>query len=88
MAKTKALISLAVTAKLICVFVFAYAKSRFSHNAAHLIKSNKSNELKMLNILTGNNILQSKEMAERNNDYEGPIKLSLICYFFCLIFNS
>ena len=35
--KTKALISLAVTAKLICVFVFAYAKSRFSHNEAHLI---------------------------------------------------
>ena len=35
--KTKALISLVVTAKLICVFVFAYAKSRFSHDAAHLI---------------------------------------------------
>ena len=29
-AKTKALISFAFTAKLICVFVFAYAKSRFS----------------------------------------------------------
>ena len=37
MAKTKALISFAVTAKLICVFVFAYAKSRFSHDAAHMI---------------------------------------------------
>ena len=35
-AKTKALITFAVTAKLICVFVFAYAKSRFSHDAAHL----------------------------------------------------
>ena len=34
-AKTKALISFAVTAKLICVFVFAYLKSRFSHNKAH-----------------------------------------------------
>ena len=34
-AKTKALISFAVTAKLICVFVFTYAKSRFSHDAAH-----------------------------------------------------
>ena len=31
-AKTKALISFAVSAKLICVFVFAYANSRFSHN--------------------------------------------------------
>ena len=36
-AKTKALISFAVTAKLICAFVFAYAKSRFSHNEAHII---------------------------------------------------
>ena len=36
MAKTKALISFAVTAKLICVFVFAYSKSRFSHDAAHI----------------------------------------------------
>ena len=35
--KTKALISFAVTAKLICVFVFAYAKRWFSHNAAHII---------------------------------------------------
>ena len=38
-AKTKALISFAVTAKLICVFVFAYAKIRFSHVAAHFIKA-------------------------------------------------
>ena len=36
-AKTKALISLAVTAKLICGFVFALAKSRFSHDAAQII---------------------------------------------------
>ena len=35
-AKTKALISFAVTAKLICVLVFAYAKSRFSHDEAHI----------------------------------------------------
>ena len=35
-AKTKALISFAVTAKLICAFVFANAKSRFLHDAAHL----------------------------------------------------
>ena len=33
--KTKALICFAVTAKLICVFVFAYAKCWFSHDAAH-----------------------------------------------------
>ena len=36
-AKTKALISFAVTEKLICVFVFAYAKkNRFSHDEAHM----------------------------------------------------
>ena len=28
--------SFTVTAKLICVFVFAYAKSRFSHGTAHM----------------------------------------------------
>ena len=39
MAKTKALISFAVTAKLICDFVFAYAKSWFSHDAAHITVS-------------------------------------------------
>ena len=33
-AKTKELIGFAVTAKLICVFVFAYAKCWFSHDAA------------------------------------------------------
>ena len=35
--KTKALISFAVTAKLICVFVFAYAKRWFSHDAAQML---------------------------------------------------
>ena len=39
--KTKALISCAVTAQLICVFVFAYVKSQFSHEAAHIIISLK-----------------------------------------------
>ena len=34
--KTKALISFAVTAKLVCIFVFAYAKCLFSHYADHL----------------------------------------------------
>ena len=35
-AKTKALISCAVTLQLICVFVFAYAKRRFSQDEAPL----------------------------------------------------
>ena len=36
-AKTKALIRFAVTAKLVCVFVIAYTKSRFSHDEAHIM---------------------------------------------------
>ena len=36
----KALISCAVTAQLICVFVVAYAKSRFSHNEVQLCLQN------------------------------------------------
>ena len=36
-AKTKALISCPVTTQLICAFVFANAKSRFSHDVAHLL---------------------------------------------------
>ena len=36
-AKTKALISCAVTVQLICAFVFAYAESRFSHEAAQIM---------------------------------------------------
>ena len=43
--KTKALISFAVTAKLICVFVFAYAKSQFSHDAAHFTFHNTRGNL-------------------------------------------
>ena len=37
--KKKALISFAVTAQLICAFVFAYADCWFSHGAAHLSAS-------------------------------------------------
>ena len=47
-AKTKALISCAVTTQLKCAFVFAYAKRRFSYDAA-LIKSKKiSNDQELI----------------------------------------
>ena len=36
-AKTKALISCTVTTQVTCTFVFAYAKSRFSHDVALLM---------------------------------------------------
>ena len=35
--KSKALIRCAVTAQLICIFVFAYSISRFSHDAVQLL---------------------------------------------------
>ena len=58
-AKTKALISFAVTAKLICVFVFAYADCWFSHDAVHfhielviqsrqlLVRGSSNNDVRM-----------------------------------------
>ena len=36
-ANTKVLISCEVNAQLICIFVFAYAESKFSHDAAHMM---------------------------------------------------
>ena len=42
-AKTKVLISFAVTAKLICAFVFAYADCWFSHKAAHITCCHEKN---------------------------------------------
>ena len=38
------LISCMVTAQLICTFVFAYAKSKSSHDAAQIVQIIKSNE--------------------------------------------
>ena len=44
LAKTKALISFAFTAKLICAFVFSYANCWFSHAKAHMINQNLHSE--------------------------------------------
>ena len=41
MAKTKALISCLVTVQTLFAFVFAYAKSRFSHDAAQTIAAGR-----------------------------------------------
>ena len=43
--KARALISFTVTPKLICIFVFAYAKSRFSHDAAQITYANSTGML-------------------------------------------
>ena len=62
-AKTKALISFVVTAKLICVFVLEYAKSRFSHDKA-LIK------IRLLNYWADhNNSKFSDRQAQAQSDH-------------------
>ena len=57
-AKTKVLISLTVTVKLICLFVFTYAKSWFSHDEAQV----------MLMLLKHNRFLLSNKYAS-TRDY-------------------
>ena len=65
-AKTKALISFAVTAKLIGVFVFAYAKSRFSHDEAQIMSYFFINVLeKLVPVLLLNIILINIELYKR-----------------------
>ena len=59
-AKTKALISFVVTAKLFCVFVFAYAKSRFSYNEAH-----------MISCITGSNVTENRPCKILNQEMLG-----------------
>ena len=52
--KTKVLISFAVTAKLICTFVFAYANVQFSHDADHLsLCENNLPQIRMNRIVSG-----------------------------------
>ena len=62
-AKTKALISFAVTAKLICVFVFAYADCWFSHEAAQMNKTE-------MNLQSIDNICHSNITHRHNIDDE------------------
>ena len=63
-AKTKAKIS--VTAKLICVFVFAYAKRLFSHDAAQIRRCQKCSILHShVHVLTVFNTAASFASSER-----------------------
>ena len=80
MAKTKALISFAVTAKLICVFVFAYAKIRFSHNEAHMVSMilTVSNGCLTANLIFGRLILQRGRISRRKRDC--IVQLATICH--------
>ena len=62
--KTKALISFAVSAKLICIFVFAYSKSQFSHNEAHIIITH----------VTVNGYIQQEQHKDNKNLNNGKIR--------------
>ena len=53
--KTKTLISVAVAAKLICVFVFAYADCWFSHEAAHILAHFCRQDIRLAHLLMHTN---------------------------------
>ena len=76
-AKTKALISCAVTAQLICAFVFAYANCWFSHYLSLVLSS----------LVVGRNedkfVIKSASIPGVQYDYTGPdiekTKLLMLC---------
>ena len=100
-AKTKALISFAVTAKLICVFVFAYAKCWFSHDEAHIrgIQYFHPSRLQIACYVLGtqlnkvgssseiNLLLGSCRLIQGKFDNEGVVYVSLVSEMFSLIRN-
>ena len=93
-AKTKALISFAVTAKLICVFVFAYADCWVSHEAAHILRELGSKQ-------TLYKVLGSRKLGKRHFYFsdkchlyfneQGTLNLKVMlsttfCFFFFFFF--
>ena len=88
MAKTKALISFAVTAKLICVFVFAYAKCQFSHDAAFMMLFflvrcvKKPEQVAPVLLNTGSLYLYFKVLFYGNHLYR-----SILCRYFLIYFK-
>ena len=63
--ETKALISFAVTAKLICIFVYAYAKIWFSQDAAQF-KHSKILTMRFYNHVTPSNSIGNSEDPDQN----------------------
>ena len=90
-AKTMVLISCAVTPQLICAFVFAYAKSRFSHDAAqlfhkeveasHLDKQNQMITLENASKLTVQDVPQ---LTEQTSQYIQVISVTLSLFHISL----
>ena len=83
MAKTKELISFAVTAKLICIFVFAYGKIRFSHDAAQMdhvqIRESTVFHSSPLSLLYFNKFIQVIA-NDKTNYFTNHIHVCLTCY--------
>ena len=75
-AKTKALISFAVTAKLICAFVFAYADCWFSHVAAQIINYGTINICMFCGLTYQSTIFQSCWKASWLQGYKTFFNLS------------
>ena len=64
-AKTKALISCTVTAQLICTFVFAYAKNRFSNDMIYFVFQSNY-EVGIVRQFTFSSSLQRMSVITRN----------------------
>ena len=77
MAKTKVLISWAVTAQPTCVIVFPYEKNRFSHYVAHMILVTRKPAFR---VLDGKN--QMGLLSRR----EGPARFSIHHNLFITLF--
>ena len=63
------MISCAVTAQLICVFVFAYAKKRLSHNEAHINHNyaHEQDDLTYLSSLNFQDILSGLQNTKKHS---------------------
>ena len=70
-AKTKALISFAITAKLICAFVFAYAKCCLSHGEAQL--SNRIIKSRLFDC-------RAKSISRGINDAGSAVKINTLMF--------
>ena len=75
-AKTKALISFAVTAKLICAFDFANAECWFSHEAAHLTHY----------LISGKLFANSFMLIKSSTQVTNQIKIYVLVILFLFVF--
>ena len=97
-AKTKSLISCAVTAQLICVFVFASAKHWFSHDVTQMNYHEKNLILRTQNLTLSYpsftsiaNFVQKEQTGMANYtsiDIDQLAALILVCSIFSVFYKS